>query len=50
MLLFQDNLKNVIKSEKDVLITGTSIVNLNLRVCPSVPDKDVENSKILLVL
>lgn len=38
--LFQDNLKNVIKSEKDVLITGTSIVNLNLRAAPSVPDKD----------
>lgn len=38
--LFQDNIKNMFKSEKDVLISGTAIVNLNLRATPSVPNTE----------
>lgn len=38
--LFSDNVKNMLNTEKDILISGTSIVNLNLRAAPSVPDTD----------
>lgn len=46
--LFQDNVKNLFKPEKDVLISGAAIVNLNLRAAPSVPDTDAgETSNIV---
>ena len=47
--LFQDNIKNVIKSEKDVLITGTAVLG-KFRLLHLFLIQILENFKTLLVL